>query len=87
LVYGGDGYFKAVLAEGSRQHLSTFLLFSRTHFVALLDKSNSFMQDPPNWTTEPMGYLPDGGLIAQAGQQTPEHGLRVTAFLRHNSVC
>ena len=34
-----------------------------------------------------MGYLPDGGLIAQAGQQTLEHGLKVTAFLRHSSVC
>src|ERR1700752_4240984 len=29
---------------------------------------------------EPMGDAPDGGLIAQPGQQTPEHHLKVTAF-------
>src|SRR6202007_896471 len=87
LVYGGDGYLIAKLAKCSRQHLSTFFLFSGTDFVALLDKSHSFMQDLPNETTEPMSHRPDGGLIAQAGQQTPEHGLKMTAFLRHRSVC
>ena len=39
LVYRGDGYLIAELAEGSRQHLSTFFLFSGTDVVALLDKS------------------------------------------------
>jgi hypothetical protein len=36
LVYGGDGDLVAELAEGSRQHLGTFLLFSGTHFAAVL---------------------------------------------------
>ena len=48
LVYRGDGYLIAELAEGSRQHLSTFFLFSGTDVVALLDKSDSLMQDLPN---------------------------------------
>jgi len=87
LVYGGDGDLIAELAEGSRQHLSTFFLFSGTDLDALLDKSHSLMQDLPNETTEPMGNRPDGGLIAEAGQQTPEHGLKMTAFLGHSSVC
>src|SRR5260370_3504587 len=64
LVYGCDGDLVAEFAKGSRQHLGTFLLFSGTHFVALLDESHSFMQDLPNYTTEPMGNGPDGGLIA-----------------------
>ena len=44
LLDGSDGELVAELAQGSRQHLGTFLLFSGTHFVALLDKSRSFMQ-------------------------------------------
>ena len=32
--------------------------------MALLDESDPFMQDLPNYTTEPMGNGPDGGLIA-----------------------
>src|SRR6267142_1509763 len=31
-------------------------------------------------------YGGDGQLIAEARQQTPEHGLKMTAFLRHSSV-
>src|SRR5258705_2177207 len=34
-----------------------------------------------------MSNRPDGGLIAEAGQQTPEHGLKMTDLLRHRSVC
>src|ERR1035441_3455041 len=64
LVYGSDGDLIAELPKGSRQHLGTFLLFPGTHSAALLDKSHSFMQDLPNYTTEPMGNGPDGGLIA-----------------------
>jgi len=30
---------------------------------------------------------PDGGLIAQPGQQTPEHDLKMTTFLLDGSVC
>jgi hypothetical protein len=86
LVYGGDSYLIAELAEGSRQHLGTLLLFPRTYFVALLDKSHSFMQDLPNYATESMGNGPDGGLIAEAGQQTTEHNLKMTAVLGDCSV-
>jgi hypothetical protein len=75
LVCGCDGDLVAELAKGSRQHLSTFLLFPGTHFLALLDESHPFMQDLPNYTTEAMGNGPNGGLIPQAGQQTPEYGL------------
>ena len=49
-------------------------------FGAVLDEANAFMQDLPNQTTEPMSDGPDGGLIAQPRQQTPEHNLKVTAF-------
>jgi hypothetical protein len=49
--------------------------------MALLDKSNSLMQDLPNYSAESMGDGPDGGLIAQASQQAPEHQLKVAAFL------
>jgi hypothetical protein len=86
LVHGCDGDFVAELAQRSREHLGTFLLFSGVHFAVLLDKSHPFMQDLRNNTTEQMGNGPDGGLIAQAGQQTPEYGLKVTAFLRHRGV-
>ena len=86
LVYGCDGDLVAELAKGSRQHLGTFLFFSGTHFAALLDKSHPFMQDLPNYATEPMGNGPDGGLIAEARQETPEYNLKMTAFLGHSSV-
>src|SRR5215510_6858353 len=86
LADGGDGGLIAELTKGSRQHLGALLLFPRTHFVALLDESHSFMQDLPNNATEPMGDGPDGGLIAEAGQQTAEHDLKVTAFLGDRSV-
>jgi hypothetical protein len=86
LVYGGDGYLIAKLAKCSRQHLSALLLFSGCDFGALLDEAQAFMQDLPNETTKPMSHGPDGGLIAQAGQQTPEHDLKVTASLCHRRV-
>jgi hypothetical protein len=86
LAYGYAGDLIAELAKGSRQHLGTFLLFSGIHFVALLDKSHPFMQDLANCTTEPMGDGPGGGLIAYAGQETPEYNLKMTAFLGHSSV-
>src|SRR5215469_11490530 len=70
LTYGGDGDLIAELTKGSRQHLGTLFLFSRTYFVALLDESHPFMQDLPNDATEPMSNGPDGGLIAEAGHQT-----------------
>jgi len=34
-----------------------------------------------------MSNGPDGGLIAQARQQTPKHDLKMTAFFRRGSVC
>jgi hypothetical protein len=37
--------------------------------------------DLPNYAAESMGDGPDGGLIAQASQQAPEHQLKVAAFL------
>src|SRR5438477_7269030 len=86
LVYGGDGYLIAELTKGSRQHLGTLFLFPGTHFAALLDISHPFMQDLPNYATEPMGNGPDGGLIAEPGHQTAEHHLKITAFLRDRSV-
>jgi hypothetical protein len=39
------------------------------------------MQDLPNHAAEPMSDGPDGGLIAQPRQQTPEHRLKVAAVL------
>src|SRR5262249_50698291 len=42
--------------------------------------------DLPNYATEPMGNGPDGGLIAEAGHQTAEHHLKMTAFLGDGSV-
>ena len=86
LVYGGNSDLIAELTKGSRQHLGTLFLFSRTYFVALLDESHPFMQDLPNDATEPMGNGPDGGLVAEAGHQTAEHNLKMTAFLGDRSV-
>src|SRR5579864_7385463 len=86
LVYGGDGDLIAELTKGSRQHLGTLFLFPGTHFPALLDISDPVMQDLPNDATEPMGNGPDGGLITEAGQQTAEHDLIMTAFLSDRSV-
>src|SRR5436309_2673584 len=85
-VYGGDGYLIAEFTKGSRQHLGTLFLFPGTHITALLDISHPFMQDLPNYATEPMGNGPDGGLIAEAGHQTAEHHLKITPFLRDRSV-
>src|SRR5262245_32060480 len=86
LVYGGDGDLIAELTKGSGQHLGALFRFSRTYFVALLDESHPFMQDLPNDATESMGHGPDGGLIAEARHQTPEHNLKMTAFLGDRSV-
>jgi len=44
------------------------------------------MQDLPDHAAEPMSDGPEGGLIAQPRQQTPEHGLKIAAFLRDGSV-
>src|SRR5580700_110522 len=72
-VYRCDCDVVAKLAKRSRQYLSAFLLSLGIRFAALLDKSHPLMQDLPNHTAEPMGNGPDGGLIAQPRQQTPEH--------------
>ena len=40
------------------------------------------MQDLPNYATESMGNGPDGGLIAEAGQQTAEHNLKMSRSWR-----
>src|SRR5882762_1023123 len=85
-IYGCDCDLVAELAKRLRQPPSGSLLSLGIRFVALLDKSNAFMQDLPNQAADPMGDGPDGGLIAQPGQQTPEHNLKVTAFLLHGSV-
>jgi hypothetical protein len=50
------------------------------------DNADSFLQDVPNYATEPMGNCPDGGPIAKAGQQTAEHNLNMTAFFGDRSV-
>ena len=42
----------------------------------LFDESNTLMQDLPNYAAEPMGDGPNGRLIAQSRQQTPEHCLK-----------
>src|SRR3981081_594499 len=81
LVYGGDCELIAELTKGSRQQLGALFLFPRAYFAALLDESHPFMQDLPNDATEPICNGPDGGLIAEAGHQTAEHNLKMTAFL------
>jgi hypothetical protein len=86
LVYGRDYDLVAELAKCSRQHLSPFPFGLRIRLAALLDKSHPFMQDLPDEAAQTMGDGPDGGLIAQPRQQTPEHGLKMTAFLRDGSV-
>jgi hypothetical protein len=86
LVYGSDGDLITKLTKGSREQLGSLLLFPGTDFAAVLDKSHPFMQDLPNDTTEPMGNGPDDGLIAEAGHQTAEHSLKMTAFPGNRSV-
>src|SRR5580765_3667355 len=72
LVYGCDGDLISKLAKCSCQHLSPFLFGSWISFATLLDISHPFMQDLPNQSTETVGDGPDGGLVAQPWQQTPE---------------
>ena len=55
-------------------------------FYTLFDEPNSLMQDLPDDAAEPMGDGPNGRLIAQSRQQTPEHRLEITAFLPGRSV-
>src|SRR6266568_1414626 len=40
----------------------------------------------PNQAAKTMSNGPDGGLIAQSRQQTPEHALKVTAFLHDSGM-
>ena len=55
-------------------------------FYTLFDEANSLMQDLPDDAAEPIGDGPNGRLIAQSRQQTPEHRLEITAFLPGRSV-
>ena len=50
-------------------------------FYTLFDEPNSVMQDLPDDATGPMFDGPNGRLIAESRQQTPEHCLEITAFL------
>jgi hypothetical protein len=78
-VYGCDCDFVAELEKRSRQHLSAFLLGLGIRFAASLDKSHPLVQYLPNHAAEPMSDSPDGGLIAQPRQQTPEHRLKMSS--------
>ena len=62
MVYGGDGDLIAKLTKCSGQHLGTLFLFPGTHLLALLDKSDPFMQDLPDYATDPMGNGPEADL-------------------------
>ena len=86
LVYGCNCDFVAELAQYPRQHSSPLLFGLRIRFATLLDKPHPVMQDLPDETAETMGNGPDGGLIAQAGQQTPEQRLKVTAFFADSGM-
>ena len=55
-------------------------------FCTLFDELNPLMQDLPDDAAEPIGDGPNGRLIAQSRQQTPEHRLEITAFLPGRSV-
>src|SRR5580704_8605151 len=75
-VYGCDCYFVPEGAKSSRQRPGAFVLGLGIRFNALLDKSHPLMQDLPDHAAESMCDCPDRGLIAQPGQQTPEHDLK-----------
>src|SRR5258708_32551723 len=85
-VSGCDGDVVAELAKGSRQNPGALLPNLRVRFAALLDESHSLMQDLPNYAAEPMGDCPNGRLIAQPWQQTPEYRLKVTAIFPDRSM-
>jgi hypothetical protein len=86
-VYGCDCDFLPKLAKGWCQHLSAFLLGPGIRFAALLDKSDALVQDLPNHAAEPMSDGPDGGLIAQPRQKTPEHDLKMTLPFFLTAAC
>lgn len=44
---------------------------------ALLDVAHAFVKDLRDQAAEPMGDSPDGGLIAESWQQTPEDRLEM----------
>ena len=85
-VYGGNGDIVAELAKGSCQSAGAALANLGFRLAALLDISHPLMQDLPNHAAEAMGDCPDGRLVTQARQQTPEHRLKVTPLLLHRSV-
>src|SRR5882762_73179 len=85
-VCGCDCDLVAELAKRLRQPPGVSHLGLGIRFDAVLYKPHPLMQDLPHHTAEPMGDGPDGGLIAQPGQQTPEHHLKVPAFPLARSV-
>jgi len=84
-VDGADCNVVTELAKGSCQTPRTVLPQFRVAFHTLFDESNPLMQDLPNYAAEPMGNGPNGRLIAQARQQTPEQGAMGSASSRRMS--
>src|SRR5215813_5488088 len=74
---GGDGNVVAELAKSSCQSAGAVLAELGIRFAALLDISHPLMQNLPNQEAEPMCDCPDGRLVSQARQRTPEHRLFV----------
>ena len=85
-IYGSDPDVVTELAKCSCQRPRAVLAQSRIGFYTLFDEANSLMQDLPDDAAEPIGDGPNGRLIAQSRQQTPEHRLEITAFLPGRSV-
>jgi hypothetical protein len=71
-VDGSDCDLIAELAKHLRQRPGVSLLGLGIRCDAVLYKPHPLMQDLPHHAAEPVGHGPDGGLIAQPGQQTPD---------------
>src|SRR5215469_13238798 len=85
-IYGSDLDAVTELASCSSQRPRAVLAQFGIAFYSSFDVPNSVMQDLPDDAAEPMGDGPNGRLIAQSRQQTPEHCLAITAFLPGRSV-
>ncbi len=66
--------------------LDAALLCLRVGFDALLDLTDSIVEDLPDQSTEPVGDRPNGAFVTESRRQPPEDGLEVATLLLHRRL-
>src|SRR5271166_6825163 len=84
---GRDLNFIAELAELSNQDPGALLARLGIACGAVLDIAHPLMQDLPHQAAQSMGNGPEGLLVAQPWQQTPEHYLKMAPLRSHRRLC